>query len=313
MKIHLILIPWLINSITSKLVAIYWGQGAGGNEKNLREYCTDKSIDIIIITYLSLFDGRTAPKLGIKTQCTSQWCVEIGGDIRFCQSQGKKVILSLGGSPTGRYVISSEDIAEQFANQIYTMFIDKSNSIQPLGEVSLDGIDLSINNMQGLFYTNFVSKFRQMGASYGKSLMVTASPGCKLPDPTMNDVIQNGNLDFLLVKFYNDGTCESDSNMNIMDWDALAQSTNSKLLIGISGTRNAVKSGYLPAEVIQRRLNAIQKSVKTYSGVALFDAGGAFGDDGIGKDVANYVHSAGFNIKSSSLLTILTVILISTY
>jgi chitinase len=74
-------------------------------------------------------------------------CVGDGfyNQITACQSQGKKVLLSLGGS-TGNLAIPSDEKAVEAAHTLWSLFLGGSNAttspIRPFGSVVLDGIDL---------------------------------------------------------------------------------------------------------------------------------------------------------------------------
>lgn len=62
-------------------------------------------------------------------------CPAIEEGITTCQQNGKKVLLSLGGS-TGGNVLGSADIAVQFANTLWQLFLggnEANISLRPFG------------------------------------------------------------------------------------------------------------------------------------------------------------------------------------
>jgi chitinase len=62
-------------------------------------------------------------------------------DIETCQSLGKIVMLSLGGS-VGTYGFSSAAQAETFATTLWDMFAEGWGSTRPFGWSLVDGFDL---------------------------------------------------------------------------------------------------------------------------------------------------------------------------
>lgn len=291
----------LVGSGLGKQVAVYWGQDMAGGEQPLAEYCNDTSVDIVVISYLSDFDGRKQPKMGLKSACSSAWCTSVGGDIRECQARGKKVLLSLGG-PTGVYNIATPDMATALAQQLWTMFFDRSNKAQPLGEVSLDGLDLAPMNQQGRHYSDLVAAIRKLSQEARKKILISASPGCKVPDPNLEDALGGGQVDLLFVRFFNDDKCASDFNAAIQAWAQVAEKTPMKLFVGTPASRQVADSGYEPLDNLKYRLDAVRRNVKVYGGVALTDASAAFGDDGFGKELAEHVHSRAFLPRHEALL-----------
>jgi chitinase len=70
-------------------------------------------------------------------------CAAIADDIKFCQSKGKAVTLSLGGA-TGGAGFQSDSQASTFADNVWNLFMGGSSSTRPFGDAVLDGIDLDI-------------------------------------------------------------------------------------------------------------------------------------------------------------------------
>lgn len=62
----------------------------------------------------------------------------MASDIKYCQSKGKLVTLSLGGA-TGSVGFQSEDQANAFAETIWNVFLGGSSSTRPFGDAILDG------------------------------------------------------------------------------------------------------------------------------------------------------------------------------
>ena len=58
--------------------------------------------------------------------------------IKNCQAKGKIVTISLGGD-TANNAFSSDSQAQQFADQIWNLFLGGSSSTRPFGTAVLDG------------------------------------------------------------------------------------------------------------------------------------------------------------------------------
>ena len=64
-------------------------------------------------------------------------------DIKACQAQGKKVLMSLGGA-AGSYGFQNENDAVTFANTLWDLFGNGKSDTRPFGDAVLDGFDLDI-------------------------------------------------------------------------------------------------------------------------------------------------------------------------
>ncbi|KAK9674608.1 Chitinase 2, partial [Basidiobolus ranarum] len=90
----------------------YWGQNSYGIstpdkskwEKSIRGYCEDDTVDVLNVAFLNTFNSGTnkLPEINLSFHCDSTFfpgtsllsCPDIGDDIKYCQSKGKKVIMS---------------------------------------------------------------------------------------------------------------------------------------------------------------------------------------------------------------------------
>ena len=89
-------------------------------------------------------------------------CPTVGSDIQYCQSQGKKVLISLGGA-VGTYGFTSDQQAQGFATTIWNMFLGGTNSSypRPFGTgVVMNGVDLDIEAGVITGYAAFVNQLR---------------------------------------------------------------------------------------------------------------------------------------------------------
>ena len=121
-------------------------------------------------------------------------------DIKTCQSKGKAITLSLGGA-TGQIGFSSDSQAQQFATQIWNLFLGGSSSTRPFGTAVLDGIDLDIESGTPAHYAAFVNQIRSLAAPTGKKYIITAAPQCPYPDAYIGAALNEADFDAVYVQF----------------------------------------------------------------------------------------------------------------
>lgn len=94
----------LIGTSHGGSIAIYWGQN--GNEGNRTSTCATGNYAYVNIVFLNKFGGGQIPQLNLAGHCNpdSGGCKIVGRGIKYCQSQGIKVMLSLGGG-IGNYTL----------------------------------------------------------------------------------------------------------------------------------------------------------------------------------------------------------------
>ena len=157
------------DSNRSDLTAVYYAQSPATPTVPLPQLCSDASIDIIILAFVSHFftspSGQPSkyPTLNLASKCwaanTAQTsaganglidCVSDGfaGQVAQCQQAGKKVLLSLGGSQGySNTEIPNEEKAVELGDMLWGLFLGGSGNetlrgIRPFGAVVLDGIDI---------------------------------------------------------------------------------------------------------------------------------------------------------------------------
>ena len=210
-------------------------------------------------------------------------------DIATCQSQGKTIILSLGGDAYTEGGYTSPQAAIDGAKKIWATFgpaQSGSGALRPFGNSVVDGFDFdfeaNVSNM-----AVFANQLRSlMNAAGGKKYYLSAAPQCPFPDLYNKDIIDNVPLDFVNVQFYNNG-CGVNSyvpgatdqwNFNFNQWDDWARtaSKNSavKVLLGVPANSGAGR-GYLTPSALAP---VIQYSAKfaSFGGVMMWDASQAW-------------------------------------
>ncbi|KAJ2691182.1 Chitinase 1, partial [Coemansia spiralis] len=112
--------------------ASYYGQNSARNQQSLGEYCKDAVEDVIVLAFM---DGFPNVLLNFANACETTFdgstllhCPSMANDIKLCQSNGKVVVLSMGGA-SGAYGFSSESDGTAFADKVWNMFF-KGNATQ---------------------------------------------------------------------------------------------------------------------------------------------------------------------------------------
>ena len=108
--IFLVLVTTLISHSDAGTITIYWGQN--GYEGSLAETCATSNYGIVNVAFLSTFGNGQTPLINLAGHCdpTTNGCTGLSDSIKACQSQGIKVLLSIGGG-AGSYYLSSADDA----------------------------------------------------------------------------------------------------------------------------------------------------------------------------------------------------------
>jgi chitinase len=123
-------------------VNVYWGQTGSGEGDRLRAYCEAPGFDYVTVGFINRSPsqdttGSGYPGTNFAAHCNAavytydgantnlnSECGIISADIRYCQSKGKKVLLSIGGtfSADSDYSVKTEAEGRIFANFIWGAF-----------------------------------------------------------------------------------------------------------------------------------------------------------------------------------------------
>ena len=85
--------------------------------------------------------------------------------IKYCQSKGKVILLSLGGA-TGTYGLSSNSEGRNLADSLWDLFGGGQSDTRPFGSASVDGFDLNIEAGETNGYPAFVEKMKEHYSVY---------------------------------------------------------------------------------------------------------------------------------------------------
>ena len=279
----------------SNNVVLYWGQASAGSQESLGTYCESTSADMYVLSFLAGFPESELTIHGCAGTLASS-CPDLAADIKYCQSLGKKVLLSLGGA-VGSYGFTSDQQAINYASTLWNSFGGGTSTQRPFGDAVLDGFDLDIENGDPTGYAALTTALRKLYA--GGDYYIGAAPQCVYPDASLSTALANGYFDFVFVQFYNN-KCSIDGSFNWATWAkyaadyAASTNPNVKLYLGLPGSSSAASSGYASISSIQSVLATIQSS-KYFGGVMLWDASQAF---------SNVVNGVSFVSSLKALLTL---------
>ncbi|KAK9695814.1 Chitinase 2 [Basidiobolus ranarum] len=273
----------------------YWGQNSYGVstpdeskwEKSIRSYCEDDTVDVLNVAFLDIFNSGTnkLPEINLSFHCDSTVfpgtsllsCPDIGDDIKYCQSKGKKVIMSLGGA-TGSYGFSNDADATTFSKTVWDLFLGGSSSTRPFGSAVLDGIDLDIEGGGTAGYAALISGLRGYFAQdTSKKYYITSAPQCPFPDAFLGTTLNTAWFDMVFVQFYNNYCSASNSaQFNFDTWHnwAVTQSANKnvKIFLGVPGSAKSASTGYIPAAQVNQVVQSIRSKYSSFGGVMVWDA-----------------------------------------
>ncbi|PRQ50979.1 putative chitinase [Rosa chinensis] len=253
-------------------IAIYWGQN--GNEGTLAQTCSSGNYQFVNIAFLSSFGNGQTPIINLAGHCdpSTNECTKLSPDIKSCQAEGIKVILSIGGG-AGSYSLASSDDARQVAMYLWNNFLGGQSSSRPLGDAVLDGVDFDIEGGTDQHWDD-LARYLSGYSKKGKKVYLTAAPQCPFPDAYVGNALNTGLFDFVWVQFYNNPPCQYTSGDVSNLEDAWKQWTSAipahKIFLGLPAAPQAAGSGFIPAADLNSQvLPAIKNSVK-YGGVMLW-------------------------------------------
>ncbi len=146
------------NLDASDHVVGWWGSGWFNDIYQVPQVCEDPAYSVIILSFLYTnlgFNGWPAMAFNVDNTNASaaqiavgatglMWMPEMAKQIKTCQENGKKVMLSIGGG-AGDVTFNNSVEAIRFANQVWQLFggdTETLRDLRPFGDVVLDGFDL---------------------------------------------------------------------------------------------------------------------------------------------------------------------------
>lgn len=252
-------------------IAVYWGQNVG--EGPLADACNSGLYTYVMISFLSTFGNGQTPAINLAGHCDppSNNCNVFSSEITTCQSNGVKVLLSLGGAG-GSYSLSSTEDAQSVATYLWDNFLGGSSASRPLGDAVLDGIDFDIENGNPAHFDELATFLSQYSAQ-GKKVYLTAAPQCPYPDVSLGPALQTGLFDDVWVQFYNNPQCEYPGGDLQGAWNTWTSSVkvSGSFYLGVPASTAAAGSGYIsPADLTSTVLPGV-KTAGNYGGIMVWD------------------------------------------
>ncbi|TKY51366.1 Acidic endochitinase [Spatholobus suberectus] len=232
-----ILLPFLslcvivlaVCSDASGNIAVYWGQN--GIEGTLEETYASGNYAFVNIAFLAAFGNGTTPTLNLAGHCATlnNGCVTLSSDIRSCQVNNIKVMLSIGGATFENYTLTSPEDARQFSMYLWNNFLGGQSSSRPLGDA----------------YWNELARNLSGYSSQNKKVYLTAAPQCVFTDTSLGSSLNTGLFDYVWVQFYSNPPCQYTTG-NVVNLQNSWQLWNSKvpaakIFLGLPATLNASK------------------------------------------------------------------------
>lgn len=190
-------------------ISIYWGQN--GQEGTLAETCATGNYEYVNLAFLATFGNGQTPMINLAGHCDpySNGCTSLSSDIKSCQAQGIKVILSIGGA-SGSYSLVSAADAREVATYLWNNFLGGQSATRPLGNAVLDGVDFDIEGGSGEYWDD-LARYLSAYSKRGKKVYLTAAPQCPYPDAWVGGALQTGLFDYVWVQFFNNPPCQYSS------------------------------------------------------------------------------------------------------
>ncbi|KAJ3298201.1 hypothetical protein HDU79_000089 [Rhizoclosmatium sp. JEL0117] len=300
--------PSITRNSAKKLFG-YWGQSAVGNfvgplglgtrpipaseqQKGLAYYCDLGYYDVMNLAFLYKFGGGDAhwgldhsslgryevdAAGGISanfegTPISTDVFLQVGKDIQYCQSNGIKVVLSIGGDMHSPYNLIPGDGA-RLANIIYNSLLQGNSSARPYGSAILDGVELDIEKTGPYFTSEQIILLQTLKQLSPKSIF-SAVPQCFLNgvgmDYNTGPVIKSNPelFDYVIIQYYNNPTCSYPFGFNYPEWTKIFKGN---LVIGLAGDdTSAITGGFLNPGQLQAVLDEVYNDPQFY-GISVYD------------------------------------------
>ncbi|MBA0692912.1 hypothetical protein Goari_010435, partial [Gossypium aridum] len=262
----------LVTGIDAGDIAIYWGQNS--DEGTLAETCATGNYDFVNLAFLPTFGNGQTPMINLAGHCDpySNGCTNLSSDIKSCQAQGIKVILSLGGG-AGSYFLASSNDARQVAAYLWNNFLGGQSASRPFGDAILDGIDFDIEGGTNQHWDD-LAKYLSGYSQRSKKVYLTAAPQCPFPDAWVGGALKTGLFDYVWVQFYNNPQCQyTDGDITNLEqawkqWTTEVPAT--KIFLGLPASPEAAGSGFIPESDLTSQVLPAIKGSAMYGGVMLW-------------------------------------------
>lgn len=310
LTIFSLLLPALaINARSNSNVAVYWGQNSGGSQQRLSYYCDSDAVDIVILSFMHQFPSPI--QLNFANACEGTYtangilqCQTIAEDIKYCQNNGKTILLSLGGA-AGSYGFSDDATAKQFAHTLWDLFGNSKNlatNDRPFYDAVLDGFDFDIENNWSTGYPALATELRTLfQKDTSKNYYLGAAPQCPYPDASVGPLLKQSEIDFVFIQFYNNYCNLGSSSFNWDTWLNYAETDspnkNIKLFVGVPASSRAAGSGYNDPSAVSQYLTSDILNSKYFGGISMWDVSAGWSNT---NSNGNFVENMKAIVKKAS-------------
>ncbi|KAL9620449.1 MAG: hypothetical protein Q9160_005034 [Pyrenula sp. 1 TL-2023] len=289
------------NPLSPSNLAVYYGQTPLTSTIRLSTLCTNPSIDIIILAFITSFSSPSPPTtttsyptINFSSYCTSgpsaaqsaaratgllDCTQDLAPEIQMCQNQGKKVFLSLGGAAgASGMIIGSEEEARERADVVWGLFGEpdggEMDALRPFGDVVVDGFDDDNESATSTHWPAFLTRLRShfapssSSSSPTKPFFLSSAPQCPLPDASIPGPPALTTLfDFVWVQFYNNPSCQLGNSAGFLE----SVGAWSQLLSGSASSDAGGKGGFVDVG------NGVKGGPRLYVGAVSWEGGSGGG------------------------------------
>jgi chitinase len=251
-------------SLPKHLITGYWQDFTNGATA-LRLSAVNSNYTLIAVAFANTDPSKPG---GVTFSIDSGLSSALGGytssqfisDINTLHSQGKKVIISVGGQ-NGTISVSDATSAANFANSVYGL----------MQQYGFDGVDIDLEN--GINVTYMSSALQQLSAKAGSSLIITLAPQTIDMQSTGSGYFQlalsiKSILTIVNMQYYNSGTmlgCDgnvyAEGTENFITALACIQLQGGlrpdQVGIGFPASGSAAGGGYVSPSVVNAALDCL--------------------------------------------------------
>ncbi|CAL4991890.1 unnamed protein product [Urochloa decumbens] len=267
----LFLLALLLSQLTAGLaatgpgdIAVYWGRHK--DEGTLREACDTGAYTTVIISFLSAFGHGT-----YTLDLSGHPVAGVGDDIKYCQSKGILVLLSIGGQG-GEYWLPSSQSAADLADYLWNAFLAGGSAgiPRPFGDAQVNGVDFFIDQGATEHYDELARRLYGYKYYRGGGITLTATPRCAYPDNRLAAALATGLFNRIHVRMFGgDLQCEWGQFDSWNKWAAAYP--GSRVFVGVVASPEADKDAYLFQKDLYYGILQFAEKLPNYGGLMIWD------------------------------------------
>ncbi|CAL4986926.1 unnamed protein product [Urochloa decumbens] len=246
-------------------IAVYWGRHK--DEGTLREACDTGAYTTVIISFLSAFGHGT-----YTLDLSGHPVAGVGDDIKYCQSKGILVLLSIGGQG-GEYWLPSSQSAADVADYLWNAFLagGRAGVPRPFGDAQVNGVDFFIDQGATEHYDELARRLYGYNKYYrGGGITLTATPRCAYPDNRLAAALATGLFGRIHVRMFGgDLQCEWGQFDSWNKWAAAYP--GSRVFVGVVASPEADKDAYLFQKDLYYGILQFAEKLPNYGGLMIWD------------------------------------------